>query len=62
MTNADQWDELDRGTNAAVLKIRRMFHEAQRRIGVPLTDFTNRSPFEQGRDTFVRHREKGEGT
>ena len=48
MTNADQWDDLDRDVNAAVLKIRQRFHEAQRRIGVALTDFTHRSPFEEG--------------
>lgn len=40
-------DELDRQVNAAVLRIRANHNRAQILLGLPITDHTNRDPFEQ---------------
>lgn len=49
MTNADRaaLDHLDVDIWNAVLKIRRHHNQAQARLGLPITNHSNRSPWEQ---------------
>ena len=47
MTNSDQLDPIDRMVWSAVLRIRAQHNDAQRRLGLPVTDHSKRSPWEQ---------------